>query len=200
MLMGGHSSPPAFGFAPDAAAPAADKPSRAATARDAVESWTSTAADVEAFVKRARPGDRFVYATGPTLVQGAAAALVRKLDAAGEVAAHNRRNKATGGLEYVIIRNRIRVVTQRPPVCTPLMMAVLVELQDAAMNKRRCPSDAEIGLATGMTADQVKWQMKKLEEIGLIIRRMVPAPGDNRFRVVKVIATGHETACPGCAK
>jgi hypothetical protein len=79
------------------------------------------------------------------------------------------------------------------------MMAVLVELQDDAQNHRRCRSDAELGEATGMTADQVKWQLKKLGEAKMIERRIVPAPGDLRFRVVKVVATGAETALPGGA-
>jgi hypothetical protein len=162
----------------------------------AVESWTATAADVEAWLKRAKPGDRFVYATGPTLIQGAAAALVRKLRDAGEIASHNQRNRHSNVLEYVAIRNRVRVVTQRPPVCCPNMMAVLVELQEAAQAGARCPSDSEIGDRAGLTSGQVKWQLEKLEAAKMIERRNVPAPGDSRFRVVKVIATGAETAGP----
>jgi hypothetical protein len=60
-----------------------------------------------------------VYASGPTLVQGAAAALVAQAARCrGEVTSHNRATP-TGVLEYVIIRNRVRVVTQRAPVCNP---------------------------------------------------------------------------------
>jgi DNA-binding MarR family transcriptional regulator len=85
----------------------------------------------------------------------------------------------------------------RAPVCTPDMMAVLVELQDDAQNHRRCRSDADLGEATGMTADQVKWQLKKLEARRMIERRTVPKrPATARFRVVKVVATGAETAGP----
>jgi hypothetical protein len=162
----------------------------------AVESWTATAADVEAWMAAAKPGDRFVYATGPTLIQGAAAALVRKLRDAGEIASHNQRNRFSNALEYVAIRNRVRVVTQRAPVCCPNMMAVLVELQNAAQAGIRCPSDSEIGARTGLTGGQVKWQLEKLEAAKMIERRNVPAPSDSRFRVVKVIATGAETAGP----
>jgi hypothetical protein len=195
MLMGGNSNTTAF-FAEGGGG--SIRPSEQRRRPAAVESWTATAADVEAWMKHAAPGDRMVYASGPTLVQGAAAALVRKLADAREVASHNRRNP-DGVLEYVIIRNRVRVVTQRAPVCNPLMMAVLIELQDDAQNHRRCRSDAELGEATGMTADQVKWQLKKLGEAKMIERRIVPTPGDLRFRVVKVLATGAETALPGGA-
>lgn len=161
---------------------------------EVVESWTSTAADVEAWLSRAKAGDRFVYATGPSLVRGAAAALVGKLRDAGVVSPHNRRNDA-GVLEYVIVRCAARKVV-RPPVCDPNMMALLVELQDDAQNHRRCRSDAELGNAIGLTADQVKGQLKKLEAARFIERRTVPIGSDPRFRIVRVIATGAETAGP----
>jgi hypothetical protein len=90
----------------------------------------------------------------------------------------------------------VRVVTQRAPVCDPNMLAVLVVIQDAAANGERCPSDAAIGAETGLTADQVKWQIKKLAAAKIIAKRVVAAPGDSRFRIVKVIATGAETRGP----
>lgn len=160
-----------------------------------VESWTSTAADVDAWLEKAKPGDRFVYAKGPSLVHGAAAALVRKLQDAGEVSAHNRRDLVGGGLEFIIIRCRRRVQPMAP-VIHPLMMKVLVELQADAEAGRRCRSDDDLGRATDLTAGQVKWQLKKLEAAKMITRRTVPAKGDLRFRVITVLATGMSTAEP----
>jgi hypothetical protein len=187
-MLGGTAS--AFGFG--AAAPVSQ---RAA----AVESWTATAADVDAWLGSAKPGERLVYARGPQLVQGAAAALLRKLTDAGEVITHNRRDPATGLLEFIAVRNRVRLVTQRAPACDAHMMAVLLVVNDAALNGERCPSDAAIGDQTGLTADQAKWQLKKLADAKLIERRNVPTKSDSRFRVVRVVATGAETASPRCA-
>lgn len=187
MLAGGIASSSAFGFGVAGVV---------AHGGDPCESWTCTESDLEAWLKNARTGDRFVYARGPSLIQGAAAAKVKALRERGEISSHNQRNRVTGDLEYIVIRNRIRVEVLRAPVCTPDMMAVLVELQDDAQNHRRCRSDAELADAAGITADQAKWQLKKLEAAKMIERRTVPAPGDPRFRVVRVVATGAETAGP----
>jgi hypothetical protein len=160
----------------------------------AAECWTATAQDVDAFVKRARQGETFVYAHGPVLVQGAAAARVAQLTASGDVIPHHRR-AADNGFDFIIRRQR-RPQPKRPPVCDPLMLSVLVVLQEAAGNHERCPSDAAIGEATGLTADQVKWQLKKLKGSGFVRVTTVPTPRDSRFRVVTVVATGSTTAGP----
>lgn len=174
-----------FGFAAPAAA--------VIRSGRASECWTVTAADIDAWLKTAQPGEAFVYAHGPQLVQGGAAARVTELTAKGEVTPHHKR-ASDGGFDFLIRRNRMQV--RRAPVCDPNMLAVLVVLQDAAANRERCPSDAEIGEATGLTADQVKWQLKKLEGAAFIIRRTVRAKADPRFRVVTVVATGASTAGP----
>lgn len=191
--MGGTLAASAFGFGARSTA------SAAAARRAAVESWTVTEADIDAWLKTAQVGDLFVYCHGPQLVQGAAAARVRALAAAGEVIPHNKRAD-DGGLDFFVRRNRVRVVTHRAPVCDPCMLAVLVVLQEAAQDGRRCPSDADLAQAVDLSADQVKWHLKKLEQARFIARRCAPTRGDNRFRVVKIIATGMETAGPGaCA-
>lgn len=191
MLMGGSNkaSPRDVGHAIEAMPVAR-------SGREAAECWTSTAADVEAWLKTARPGDLFVYAKGPNLIQGAAAALVGHLHRAGEVCPQLRREKTTGSLEYVCIRNRVRVSTRRAPVCDEHMMSVLLAVQSAAEAGQRCPSDADIAGTVDLSPDQVKWQLKKLEDSRFIERRTVRAGGEQRFRIVRVTATGCETAGP----
>lgn len=161
-----------------------------------VESWTITEADVDAWLSHARQGDVLVYAHGPSLIQGAAAARIRALIEARDVLALPQRRVADGGFDYRVVRHRVRVVTERAPVCDPNMLAVLTELQDDAQRGRRCRSDDELGEATGLSANQVKWQLKKLEAAGMIERRTLHVAGDAKFRVVKVIATGMETRGP----
>jgi hypothetical protein len=182
-------TPPAVGFAAVAA-----PPPPASADRGPRESWTVTADDVAAFVKRARAGETFVYAHGPVLVQGAAAARVAQLTQAGEVIPHHRR-ASDGGFDFLVRRLK-RAEARRAPVCDPHMFAVLLVLQDAAAAGQRCPSDAALAEATDLSPDQVKWQLKKLRQAGFVKVATLPTPGDARFRVVTVVAPGATTAGP----
>jgi hypothetical protein len=162
----------------------------------ASECWTHTAADVDAWFDIARPGETFIYAHGPQLVQGGAAARVGFLTRAGDVTPHHKRH-ADGGFDFIVRRTcRPRAAINREPVCTPAMIMVLVAVQEDAQAARRCRSDSEIGAATGLTADQVKWQLKKLEEAKFIVRRSTASKAGLRFRVITVTATGQSTALP----
>jgi hypothetical protein len=58
----------------------------------------------------------------------------------------------------------------RAPVCDPTCSPCWSCSRTPPPTGERCPSDAEIGEATGLTADQVKWQLKKLEGAKFITR------------------------------
>jgi hypothetical protein len=191
---GGLSPSSAFGFA-DGSAPAATPRVNSGRRQQPVESWTLPAEQVERWLKSARVGDQLVYARGPSLIGGAAAELVRRLAREGAVYPFPRRFDEDCS-DYIVRLLRVRVVTQRPPAIDQNMLAVLVVIQDAAAGGERCPSDAAIAAETGLTADQVKWQLKKLEAARMIIKRVVAARGDSRFRIVRVVATGAETRGP----
>lgn len=186
--MAGGLQPAVTGFGFAAPAAAVVRSGRAS------ECWTVTAADVDAWLRTAQAGEAFVYAHGPQLVQGGAAGRVAELTKSGDVTPHHIRTD-DGGFDFLIRRNALKR-TARAPICDPIMLSVLVVLQDAASNKERCPSDAEIGEAAGLTADQVKWQLKKLEGAKFIIRQTLKTRADPRFRMVTVIATGAATAGP----
>jgi hypothetical protein len=179
---------PAIGFAAPAAAVIR-------TGR-ATPCWTSTADDVDAWLRTAEAGDTFVYAYGPQLVQGGAAARVTELTKAGDVTPHHKR-RPDGGFDFLIRRNAAKKISCAP-VCTPDMLAVLVVLQDAADAKRRCPSDDAIAAETGLSARRVKYQLDKLEAARFIARRTVKTgiQRDPYHRIVTVIATGASTAGP----
>jgi hypothetical protein len=100
-----------------------------------------------------------------------------------------------GGVD-VLVRRLKRAEARRAPVCDPHMFAVLLVLQDAAAAGQRCPSDAALAEATDLSPDQVKWQLKKLRQAGFVKVATLPTPGDARFRVVTVVATGATTAGP----
>jgi hypothetical protein len=162
----------------------------------ASECWTHTAADVDAWFDIAKPGETFVYAHGPQLVQGGAAARVGFLTRAGDVTPHHKR-AADGGFDFIVRRTcRPRAAINRLPVCTPHMITVLIAIQDDAQAGRRCRSDSEIAAAAGLSVGLVKWQMTKLEEARFIVRRIVATKADPRFRVITITATGQSTASP----
>lgn len=167
----------------------------------ASESWTHTADEVDAWLKTARPGETFLYAHGPQLVQGGAAARVRDLTKKGDVTPHHQR-APDGGFDFIVRRccRRPRSSAAREPVVSAAMMAVLVAVQEDAQAARRCRSDSEIAAATRLTPDQVKWQLKKLEEAKFISRQTINVSrADPRFRVVTIIATGQSTLTPSGA-
>lgn len=171
-------------------------PSITSVIKPAVESWTLTEADVNAWLKQAHQGDVLRYAVGPTLIQGAAAARIRQLIGSQDVVPLPQRRNAAGGFDYRVARNRVRVVKQRPAKLDAGMAAVLAKLEEAADAKARCPSDAELGQALGGSADQVKWAIKKLRAARFIQTRVVATQAAPKFRVVTICRTGAETALP----
>lgn len=183
MTRGGLSTASAFGFAASPAVLRSGSPA---------ECWTVTAADVDAWLRTAQPGELFVYAHGPQLVQGGAAARVYELAKRGDVTPHNKRAE-DGGFAFLIVKNKVKIT--RAPVCAPDMLAVLVVLQDAAATGARCPSDSEIADATGIPAGTVKWLLKRLED-GRFIQRQTLRTRAGPFRQVTVVATGAATAGP----
>lgn len=169
----------------------------------AIESWTSTLADVEAWLKRAKVGDRLIYAHGPFLVRGAGAEYLFALGQQNVVFLYQKR-AADGLTDYCAMRNRVRLIIDRPAKVrtelTPVMNGLLMRLKAAARQGQRCPTNIELAEALGTTIEDAKWQMRKLASAGLIRTRLMPAPGEPKFRIVEIVATGHCTAAPGEAR
>ena len=166
-----------------------------------MDCWTLSIASVDRWLKNSQTGDTLIYAHGPTIIDQALAEHMTRLAAAKEVHLHPRRS-TDGGLDRVAVRNRVRVALpsrQRPTAAAaldPAMAALLLKLKHCAREGARCQSDKALGASLGLTADQVKWAMKKLKTAGLIQTRIVATPSDAKFRVVTIVATGFETALP----
>lgn len=172
--------------------------------RPAVESWTLTLVQVERWFKAAAPGDRLVYAHGPQLVDGAAAARIRELATTEEVLPFQRRHE-DGGFDYVAMRSRVRIV--RPSRTeADLVLAdgaanrIFLRLKEQARRGERCDSDAALAALAQVTTDQAKWRLRRLTSAGLISTRVVSVPTDPKYRVVTICATGCETALPGAGR
>lgn len=180
--------------------PSASSRSANAPHASAIESWTLTLAAVEAWLADAKQGDTLTYAHGPTLVRGAAAEHLRRLESDGEVVLCQKRSGA--GFDYRAIRNRVRVVTQRSErlapagLLTPLMRDLLVLIEAAARQGKRCPSNSDLAKGLGVPEEGAKWHLRKLASAGIIRTRIVPAPGEPKFRIVEIVGSGLQTASP----
>lgn len=165
---------------------------------DAVESWTLTLVAVERWLDQAKQGDTLTYAHGPTPVRGAAWQKMGVLAERGEVILHNRRNGT--GFDYVAIRNRVRVVSERTSrphgEISPLMRDLLTLIEAAARQGKRCPTNYDLATGLGIPEEGAKWQLRKLASAGLVRTRLVPAPGDPKFRIVEIVESGLTTAGP----
>lgn len=167
----------------------------------AFDGWVRPIAAIDAWLNGAQCGDRLTYAHGHTLLDEQLAAHMGKLQHEGEVRLH--RNRADdGAFDYFAIRNRVRVqLPPRPrrqagPVLTPAMSAVFLKLKAVARLKQRCPTNQQLASDLGLSAEEVKWAMRQLRAGELIHTRLVPVPGDPKYRIVTIVATGLETASP----
>lgn len=172
--------------------------------RDRPVDWVLPEAEVKSWVKRARPGERLLYGRGLRLVQGATTRLLANLAAQGDVAMIHPRSKDQPGFDHLVIRNRVRFVTDHrraaPRTAAPLdpiMAGLFLKLKEAARCGHRCPSDGALALSLGVSRDQLKWALRKLISAGLVLTRIVPAPGDPKWRIVTIVATGLATKGPG---
>lgn len=160
-------------------------------------------AEVQAWMKTAQCGDRLRYAQGRQLVRGETARLMRTLQDSGEVKLFQPRSASGDGFDYLAIRNRVKVETQRPaprvqagPVLDETTSAIFLMLKTAARLRYRCPSDGDMAKQFGKSRNQVGWSIRKLVDLKLIEKRIEPTPVDSKFRVVRIIQSGHETAGP----
>lgn len=165
--------------------------------------WVLTCQEVEDWMKQARCGERLRYGQGRQLVRGATSALMRRLADAGDVHLFQPRSASGDGFDFLAVRNRIKVEVQHKapriqagPALDPNSSALLLKLKTVARLGDVCPSDKQLGLALGLTRDQVKWSLKKLVTADLVATRIEPTARHPKFRVVRIIASGRETKGP----
>lgn len=164
-----------------------------------VESWSIPQAAVERWLKNSRAGDKLVYNHGHIMLDPLLAEKMDTLQAQGEVCL-TRKRTADGAFDYLAIRNRVRVVLARPSAVAAIldaaMNALFLRLKASARLGERCPSDAALGTAIGITKPQVKWAMRKLVDAGLIHTRLIPTTTESKYRVVTIVESGLETRLP----
>lgn len=155
--------------------------------------------DVEAFehwVAASEPGDRFRYATGVVPPHKAPAwVMARALYDEGEVTLTSGKRPDNGEWDWFAVRRAPEkpelpvIVTATAEVATG---RVLRELRRCALNRLRCPTNAEIARSCGLpTPVAASYQLRKLVGAGAI---RVLIKGPNAPRVVTIVSTGESTA------
>jgi hypothetical protein len=168
----------------------------------------TTAVTAEAAIewaRHARPGEKFVYFTGPALLQALpVVAAARALHEAGEVIFVQER-RSPGVRDYVMLKRR----NVEPP--RPLSRAGVEErapgtkvdddLEDLMAVLRRlaarglvCPSNARLADMAGLKdAESARYRLGILQQAGRIAVRTPPVGA----RIVTIVATGLSTAAGG---
>jgi len=159
----------------------------------AFETQIVTAAEITVWLLTARPGDRFVYCTGPAMLPGPTQELLAELRRAERVRTHQRR--IDGRLEHFMVlreagRAPVEVVTAK--VADMATEKIYAAIARAARRGRRCPSDRELARIAGLaTRNQASWRLRQLVEAGRVKLETVPGPDRLPWRVA--IAGGRRT-------
>jgi hypothetical protein len=153
--------------------------------------------EIDAWLKKARKGDRFVYCTGPDLVRGPAAERAKALYMAGLVDLIQPRAAGCIGRDFIVER-RGTPLPAKDSAAAPdddAMGVILDALTRAAQRGAPCPSDTELARAAGLaTRNQAQWRVAKLRADGLIRSWTT---GDQEIgRVVFVVAIDKWTRAP----
>lgn len=159
----------------------------------------ATVDDLDAFVRRAAPEQRFTYCEAPDLIRSETSARVNELAAEGLVRPHRTRRQG-GGWEFYVVRTRKGMAARPDPVSAALADAptdlIFRALKRAANLGMPCPTDTELARKAGLNSrDQAQWRVRKLIDLGLI-QSTLAYEGGVPSRVVTIMATGKFTALP----
>lgn len=154
---------------------------------------------LDAWMRRAAPGEEFAYCEAAEPIRGETWSRAGELAQLGYVRTHHRRREG-GGYVYFAVRTAKRVAGAIDPVqaalADPATDTILRELKRAANLGLPCPSDAELMRKAGLTMrQQAGNRVRKLIDLKLI-ESTLAYEGGVPTRVVKIIATGKETALP----
>lgn len=162
----------------------------------------ATPAELASFVARASAGERFVYCEAPSLIRGETSARASELQQQGLVMLFQPRRPG-GGFDFTAVRTGLRAGRRslaNEALSERATEALFRALKRAANLNTRCPTQGELARALEaegfeITTDQVKARIRKLIDAKLIESRVVFENGV-QVRVVRIVATGKQTALP----
>lgn len=157
----------------------------------------ATLDDLDAFVRRARAEESFVYCEAPELIRCETSVRVTALAADGLVRPHRSRREG-GGWTFFVVRTGKALPgvkgTIDPAIAAladPATDIIFRALKRAANMGQPCPSDSDLARAAGLDMRQkAGWRVRKLIDAGLIGSTQV-YEGGVASRVVTIAATRH---------
>lgn len=183
---------------------------RAAAASGAVAALRSacptrllTAAEIDAWLKTAAAGARFVYCSGPRIVRGPTSRHVAGLHRDGKVDLAQPRAACGCCFDYMIVKLKPRRAGAETPRSAPVAsfdsatLTILADLTDCAARGARCRSNADLARKAGLaTAQQASNRIGALKDARIIAVETVATGPDAGWRTVTVCASGRSTMGP----
>ncbi len=162
-----------------------------------METRIAAVEELSCWLLSARPGDRFVYATGPAMLPGPTQALIADLLEAERVRTHQRPAAGGGGREHFLVLReppRAPIEPAPAPPADPAIETIFAALRRCARAGKRAYSDLALARIAGLaTRNQAAWRVRRLAEAKRIAIETVPGP-DGPWRIVTI--GGHATAAP----
>jgi hypothetical protein len=159
----------------------------------------ATGAAIDAWVRRAKSGDRFTYCEAPEPMRFDAWLRAPELEQQGLVHLRQERREG-GGYRWFVVRTAKAM--QAPQSAAEKALAdeatarIHADVCQAASQGRFCPSDAELARRAGLfSRDQAQWRVRRLVDAGVIKSELIYRAGVPT-RVVTILATGKSTARP----
>ncbi|MGZ8353701.1 MAG: hypothetical protein ACXWUJ_11445 [Allosphingosinicella sp.] len=165
------------------------------------DTWVANVSEMDAWVERAKPGDRFVYCIGPDIVRGLAAARAAELYREGLVELYQPAAETCRGRKFLMERRSTptkaeQVDGQARAAVDPHAIAIYGALKAAADRGRRCPSNLALAREAGLpTAQAAAWRVTAMRDAGLFVIQTDPSGPDGPWRTIR-FPTGRSTAPP----
>lgn len=177
------------------AAAAAVRALRRAQEERPCPAWAAPVAEIDAWLKAAKAGERFVYCTGPVLVRGPAATRAAAIYRAGRAELKQQRRTDCAGFDFILEARRAPEAASGVP--DKAALDILAALRRAAREGKRCPTNRDLArIAELPTQARASKRVALLAGRGTIQVDVVASGPDSGWRVVRFPDTGWETAPP----
>lgn len=160
----------------------------------------ATADALDAWLRSAHAGEKFVYCEAPEPIRIDSWLRVPELEQQGLVHMRQERREG-GGWRWYVLRSKKPLARQLSPQEQALRdeatARIFAQLKREANLGLKCSSDTGLASVAGLnTRDQAQWRVRELVRVGLI-RSEIVTRGGVPTRVVTIADSGKQTLMPG---
>ncbi len=153
-------------------------------------------AEMRAWAKGAKAGERMIYLTAPAMVQCGASRTAAAMFREGLVDLTSEARGDCSGRSWMLVRLTKTGRPARSSVGDPATAKIYATLRRRAAAGKACPSLAELARIAGLaTRYQAAWRLEKLEAAGRIRSEVIMA-ARGPVRIVEICSNGERTASP----